>query len=253
MTDDAKLKHEERVWWERVAMKAIEFVPIQKSGEVYDPGQMADRASRIATALVRERRDAFSVLELWDEEPNVDVIPDADPPTEVNQQTQGATCSRCGESYAIGANAGAHSCKRGQPQTFDDGLVERLCPAYMIGWAEFGTDRPLKNVSVEERTRAGVRAILSELAMMPVEMPTACELQYFWRRSEILTVDGHSSLAVELFRARLGPILAAKDFRNQALENGNAELSRQIAAKGARIAELAQRVAQSDTPINGTG
>lgn len=165
--------------------------------------------------------------------------------------------------------------------TFDDGLVERLADVYSR--AHDATKHG------EDFAKNGIRAILSVLASMPVEMPDVDELaRVEWiaaygsddytkekatepdpaERGACFAEQRRQSIAgLEFVRARLGPILAAKDARianldrTAAKERAAAQLAeRRLAEKHApflmaideqkaRIAELEKRLADTERSL----
>jgi hypothetical protein len=90
--------------------------------------------------------------------------------------------------------------------TFSDELVERLCVAYVAAYDAHPEEHTF------ERQRFGIRAILSEFASMPCELPTVQELSdLIWSGASGEVVGDKSRRVLNFLRARLAPVLAAKD------------------------------------------
>jgi hypothetical protein len=164
-------------------------------------------------------------------------------------------------------------------------LVERLAKTTITEW-EFTPDY------VQEHRRRIVRAILAELAKMPVELPTANKLLVMWFGEEDSGGGwiGNASQAATKLRRCLAPVLAAKDaeiLRQQGvirLQNKCAEdyvpraqlvdmtrdwmaaqsaldvekerhrkTTQELGAAHDRIAELEKRLAEQSAPVDANG
>lgn len=103
-------------------------------------------------------------------------------------------------------------------QTATDGLVERLAAivqAHLLqSWLkDYLTDWDNSSPATKNTVRDAIRAILSELAKMPVELPTADEIRAAWIESpeDAPYKSRRGDGVLGLLRSRLAPILVAKD------------------------------------------
>jgi hypothetical protein len=132
---------------------------------------------------------------------------------------------------------------------FGEGLVERLAVAirnaYSGGW-EFDPEH------VRNAARKDALTILSEFAKMPCELPGIGDVLAEWERFEGITVGLRARTVLDMVRARLAPVLAAKDaeiekWRGRAFEDQQTSSVQAVecAALRKELAELKSR-----TPAN---
>ncbi len=266
MGSDEDLKRDERELWERFALKAVEFVPVKKSGAVYDPQQLAERAAQIATNIVRERRDAFNELGLWEDEedkpePKADGFT-ADEQRKIEEWHESPSAmpiwSHLGmtrEQYAAKVEGGKDEPARAAPKRqeqsagassttpaqrgFDEGLVERLA---RVAWESDarndGLPWRLVNDGAKENLRNNARAILSEFAKTPCELPTADEIAQAWNSN---APHAPKVSVLHMLRARLAPILAAKDAEIARMSTDIRRMNAEWFEQKRRLAELESR------------
>ncbi len=150
-------------------------------------------------------------------------------------------------------------------------LIKRLRRAYLLAWAECGTDRPLRDVQDNERVVAGVRAIISELATQSCELPTWETIRDAWLGFDASKAIGEywsSAARVEkMLRSRRAPILAAKGMEIERLKAHGMALQSELDAtkdrlqrteqdlgnKRTRVTELEKLLHESEVKANARG
>ncbi len=221
MSNDEKMKAEERALWDRLAWDRYAGSII--AGSLADPAVERideERVAASATRMLEERRKTFARSTL--EAPETG-LPAAD--AQHRPLSNGVV----------------------QPfeklERFDGDLVEKLWQRCLQGKASavrYGFD------SLKEQEKEGIRAILAELAKMSVELPTPDEIAQAWHK-EPSPVAPKVNVA-ELVAARVVPVLVAKHARiaelearapaNSCSDSERAQYEQTIRLQNAKIAEL---------------
>jgi hypothetical protein len=89
-------------------------------------------------------------------------------------------------------------------------LVERLRNVFVKAYYEQPEQQPgeFSAASVERSNDAGIAAILSDLAQMPVNLPSAADVWTAWQSARN---ESHTGAVVRMLQTRLGPVLAARE------------------------------------------